>query len=126
MPFVGPTGGQSDPAVLNYKIREGWDQMMRPVGLWLGHSGFEANAITVFGVVMQALVAYLIVEGRLLLAGFVALAGALADALDGAVAKSTGMSTKFGALLDSTADRLSYALFFLPVAWLFFVFPDLS
>lgn len=109
--------------MLNARIRRGWDHMMRPVGSRLGSLGLSANAITLLNVLVQAGVAYLIIEGRLLAAGLVAIVSALGDTLDGAVAKARGTSSPFGALLDSTTDRLSDALFFIPVAWLYGVSP---
>ena len=110
--------------MLNQKIRGMWDDVMKPVGQALARSGVGANTITAVGVALQVLVAYAIVEGRLLVAGALAIVAAVADALDGAVAKARGYVGKFGALLDSTADRLSDALFFAPVAWLYGVSPD--
>ena len=112
------------PRVLNSRIRNGWDALMRPTGRALARSGLSANAITIFGLVVQVAVAYLIIEGRLVLAGFVAIVAAFSDAIDGAVAKAAGSTSRFGALLDSTSDRLSDALFFIPVAWLYGVSPD--
>ena len=112
------------PRVLNARIRNGWDKVMRPTGRALARWGVGANAITVFGVLVQVAVAYLIIEGRLVLAGFVAIVAAFADAIDGAVAKAVGSASKLGALLDSTADRLSDALVLIPVAWLYGVSPD--
>jgi phosphatidylglycerophosphate synthase len=55
----------------------------------------------------------------LLLAGLVAILAGVADSLDGAVAKARGISSPFGALLDSTLDRISDALLFAPIAWLY-------
>ena len=110
--------------MLNQKIRGLWDDAMQPVGRALARRGIDPNAITIAGVVVQVLVAYLIVRGSLLAAGLVAIAAALADAIDGAVAKAHGRVSKVGALLDSTTDRLSDALFFVPVAWLYGVSPD--
>jgi CDP-diacylglycerol--glycerol-3-phosphate 3-phosphatidyltransferase len=109
--------------VLDSKIRGLWDGLMRPVGQGLARTGVTPNTITLAGVALQTLVAYWIVQGRLLTAGLVAVAAAFSDTLDGAVAKARGVTSKFGALLDSTVDRLSDALFFLPVAWLYGVDP---
>ena len=109
--------------MLNSRIRNGWDTVMRPTGRALARWGLGANVITVFGVLVQVWVAYLIIEGRLVFAGLVAIVAAFADAIDGAVAKAAGSTSKFGALLDSTADRLSDALFLIPVAWLYGVSP---
>lgn len=112
--------------MLNAKVRKGWDKLMSPVGRALARSGFGANAITLFGVLIQVGVAYLIIEGRLVLAGFIAIVAAFSDAIDGAVAKAAGSASKWGALLDSTSDRLSDALFFIPVAWLYGVSPGIE
>lgn len=112
-------------AVLNSRIRGAWDQFVRPVGRAIARSGVSPNAITVIGVVIQAVVAYLIVDGALVAAGLVAIAAGVADLLDGAVAKARGLESPFGALLDSATDRLSDALLFVPIAWLYGVDPDI-
>ena len=110
--------------MLNAKIRGIWDKGMRPVGGFIGRSGVTPNQITLLGVVVQAFVSYLIVMDRLTEAGFVLIAAALLDTVDGAVAKARGLTTKFGAFLDSTMDRLSDALVFLPIAWLYLAEPS--
>lgn len=109
--------------MLDSKIRGLWDQVMRPVGRALGRTPLTPNTVTILGVLIQIGVAALIVQGRLTTAGLVAVAAALFDALDGALAKARGSATKFGAFLDSTIDRLSDALLFAPVAWLYGVDP---
>jgi CDP-diacylglycerol--glycerol-3-phosphate 3-phosphatidyltransferase len=113
-------------AVLNQRIRGAWDQLVRPVGRIVAGSGLSANAITVLGVLVQAGAAYLILRGALLAAGLVAIVAGVADLLDGAVAKARGEASRFGALFDSTIDRFSDALFFVPVAWLYAVDPDIA
>lgn len=113
-------------AVLNSRIRGAWDQFVRPVGRTIARSGLSPNAITIVGVLVQAVVAYLIVDGALLAAGLVAIVAGVADLLDGAVAKARGIETPFGALFDSTTDRLSDALLFIPIAWLYGVDPDVA
>jgi CDP-diacylglycerol--glycerol-3-phosphate 3-phosphatidyltransferase len=114
------------PPVLNQRLRGAWDKFVRPVGGAVGRIGISANAITVAGVLVQAGAAYLIVRGSLVAAGLVTAAAGAADLLDGAVAKARGEATRFGALLDSTTDRLSDALFFVAVAWLYGVDPDVA
>lgn len=70
------------------------------------------------------MVAVLIVQGRLLAAGLLAIVAGLADALDGALAKAKDRTSKWGAFLDSSTDRLADALYFVPIAWLYGVSPD--
>ena len=114
------------PPVLNSRIRGAWDQFVRPVGRTIARSGLSPNAITILGLLIQVGVAYLIVDGALVAAGLAGTAAGVADLLDGAVAKARGAESRFGALLDSTTDRLSDALFFIPVAWLYGVDPDIA
>jgi CDP-diacylglycerol---glycerol-3-phosphate 3-phosphatidyltransferase len=99
---------------------------MSPIGRSLARSGVSPDVITYIGVVLQLVVAVLILQGRLLAAGLLAIVAASSDAFDGAVAKAQGAADKFGAFLDSTTDRLSDALIFLPIAWLFGVDPDIA
>jgi CDP-diacylglycerol--glycerol-3-phosphate 3-phosphatidyltransferase len=112
--------------VLNQKIRGAWDIFMKPVGRGLMKTGVSPDAITIMGVAIQGVSGYLILEGRLFVAGLVAIVAALFDALDSAVAKARNRRSSFGALLDSTTDRLSDALFFLPLIWLYGVRPDVA
>lgn len=110
--------------MINARLRRGWDKLMGPVGRGLARSGLSPNVVTVFGVLAQAGVAWLVVEGRILVAGLVAIVAAVADALDGALARAQGTQSRFGALLDSTTDRLADALVFGSIAWLYGVSPD--
>jgi CDP-diacylglycerol--glycerol-3-phosphate 3-phosphatidyltransferase len=111
--------------MLDQKIRGLWDRVVRPVGRAIGASGLSANAVTTLGLLIQVGVAWAILDGRLVLAGLIAIGAALADGLDGAVAKAKGTTSSFGALYDSTTDRLADALYFAPIAWLYGVAPDI-
>ncbi len=109
--------------MIDSKVRAGWDALMRPVGRWLARTPVSPNAVTLIGVALTIVVAVAILRDRLVVAGLVAIAAAFSDALDGALAKARQTTSRFGAVLDSTTDRLSDALFFLPVAWLYGVSP---
>jgi phosphatidylinositol phosphate synthase len=109
--------------VIDAKVRAAWDAFMKPVGEWLARARISPNALTVVGVASSILVAIAVVQDLLFVAGLAAVVAAVADALDGAVAKAGGTVSRFGAVLDSTTDRLSDALLFLPVAWLYGVSP---
>ena len=112
--------------MLNQRIRGAWDVFMKPIGRGLMKTGVSPDAITLMGVLIQGISGYFILEGRLLVAGLVATVSAIFDTLDGAVAKARNRKSSFGALLDSTTDRLSDALFFLPLIWLYGVRPDVA
>jgi len=79
-----------------------------PVKL-LVRTGLSPNVLTVSGLVVSVLVAWLLSQGHFFLGGFLVLFSGAFDLLDGALARATGRSNKFGALLDSTIDRLSEA-----------------
>jgi CDP-diacylglycerol--glycerol-3-phosphate 3-phosphatidyltransferase len=112
--------------VINAKLRKGWDRLMQPVGRWLARTPLSPDVVTLFGVVLQGVVAYLIIGGHLLQAGLMGIVAGFADAFDGALAKAKGKTSKWGAFLDSTTDRLSDALVLAPIAWLYGVSPDIA
>jgi len=73
------------------------------------------NVITWFGFLVALSAAGLIATGHLFAAGVVALLAGFFDMLDGALARHTNQATRFGALLDSTLDRLSEAVLLLGI-----------
>src|SRR5918999_1697677 len=99
---------------------------MRPIGRALARTPLTPNVITIMGVGLQAVVTWQIVTGRLLLAGLLGIVSGFADAFDGAVAKAKGITSKFGAFLDSTTDRLADGMIFGAIAWLYGVDPDVA
>ena len=81
-----------------------------PAAAALSRVGLGPNAVTLLGLAIAGASAYLIATGNLLAGGAVLLASGAFDMLDGALARSTGKATRFGALLDSVVDRLAEAL----------------
>ncbi len=71
---------------------------------------FTPNRITWLGLVMALGTATLIGMGHLRIGGLVFLLISSLDSLDGMLARRTGMTTKFGACLDSTFDRIAEIL----------------
>jgi CDP-diacylglycerol---glycerol-3-phosphate 3-phosphatidyltransferase len=86
------------------------------LGGWLAARGVSADAMTLFSVVLAAVSGVSAALGYFTLAAVMVLASGAADALDGAVARAAGTSSRYGALLDSTVDRLSDGLPLLGVA----------
>ncbi|OGO07673.1 MAG: hypothetical protein A2Y92_00915 [Chloroflexi bacterium RBG_13_57_8] len=78
-----------------------------PLARLLAKTPLTPNILTWFGFLLTLGAAALIVTDHLLAAGVVVLAAGLFDLLDGALARFTGRTTRFGAILDSTLDRLS-------------------
>jgi len=65
------------------------------------------NIITMAGLLVSLVAAYMFARGDLLLGGvFIALSG-FVDMLDGAIARKNQTNTPFGGVLDSTMDRFA-------------------
>lgn len=66
----------------------------------------DPNTLTVCGALVSLAAAYAFCRGELVLGGVLILAGGFFDLVDGVVARHFQISTRFGAFLDSTLDRL--------------------
>jgi CDP-diacylglycerol--glycerol-3-phosphate 3-phosphatidyltransferase len=80
-----------------------------PIVLRLARAGVSPNHLTVLGFAGNVGAGALAGTGRFLEAGVVTLVASALDLLDGALARATGRASAFGAVLDSTLDRLSEA-----------------
>lgn len=106
--------------MLNIHAREFFDNLTRPLATKLARAGVTPDAITVFGTIGATTSALVFfprgdwLTGTLLVWGFVML-----DLVDGAVARVSGRSSKFGAVLDSTCDRVADAAVFGSLGWYF-------
>jgi CDP-diacylglycerol--glycerol-3-phosphate 3-phosphatidyltransferase len=65
------------------------------------------NALTVIGVLVSLGAAAAFADGRPRLAALLVLFGGFFDLVDGVIARHQGTSSRFGAFLDATLDRLS-------------------
>jgi CDP-diacylglycerol--glycerol-3-phosphate 3-phosphatidyltransferase len=80
-----------------------------PVVRLLARTPLTPDAITWLGFAITLGATALIVTGHFLAAGIVVIVAGAFDMLDGALARLIGRVSKFGAILDSTLDRLSDA-----------------
>ena len=87
-------------------------RITNPVVGVLSKSGLNPNILTSVGLAINIGAAYLIATTHFLLGGILILISGLFDLLDGALARFTNQATKFGAILDSTVDRVSEAAIF--------------
>ena len=85
-------------------------QLAYPPARAVAKTGISPNSLTLSGFLLNIGIAYLIATGHFLLGGSLVLVAGIFDLLDGALARTTGNTTKFGALLDSTLDRYSEAV----------------
>jgi CDP-diacylglycerol--glycerol-3-phosphate 3-phosphatidyltransferase len=91
---------------------------LAPIARRLHAMGVSANAVTFVGFGLTLVGAALLAAGMPLPALAILLVGALADTLDGQIARAAGGGTKLGAFLDSTFDRLSDSAFAVAAIWL--------
>ena len=78
----------------------------------LSKSGITPNTLTLISLILNIVAAYLIATSHFRLGGVLILVAGLFDLLDGALARFTKRTTKFGAILDSVTDRISEAAIF--------------
>jgi CDP-diacylglycerol--glycerol-3-phosphate 3-phosphatidyltransferase len=100
--------------------RAGLARVVDPVARALLRAGVSPDLVTIaggIGVVVGAVV--FATRGMLLLATLVVTLAALTDLVDGAMARARGRPSRYGALLDSTVDRVADgAIFGSLVYWL--------
>lgn len=82
---------------------DGWIQTALP---FLFRQPVDPNLLTLIGALVSLGGAGAFAAGWLASAGLLMLAGGFFDLVDGVVARYHGSSTRFGAFLDSTLDRL--------------------
>ncbi|MCO6011402.1 CDP-alcohol phosphatidyltransferase family protein [Actinoallomurus purpureus] len=95
------------------QLRPALSRVITPVGRALARTGLTPNAITLigtFGVVGGALGFY--PQGQFFWGTVVITVFVFFDMFDGAVARVTGRTSRFGAFLDSNMDRISDAAIF--------------
>jgi len=106
--------------MLNLRARSSVGKALAPIGGGLHRLGVSPNAITIVGTLgTVASAALLIGTGRFLLGVIAITVFVLFDLLDGAVARAGGTASRFGAVLDSTLDRVADASIFAALIWWF-------
>jgi CDP-diacylglycerol--glycerol-3-phosphate 3-phosphatidyltransferase len=88
-------------------------RITEPLKTTLIKSRLKPNTLTWLALAISIIAAGTIATNHLLISGFLVLLSGLFDILDGALARLTNQATRFGALLDSTFDRISDAVLLL-------------
>lgn len=94
-------------------LRDRTKWLVNPIARAIGRSGISPNLLTSLGLAVNTAAALLVLRGHFRSGGFLTLLASLFDAFDGALARSSGRSSPFGAFLDSTLDRFSEAVVYL-------------
>lgn len=94
-------------------------RLAEPVARVVAKTGISPNAITITGFLLIVGVAWVLSQGYFLIGGFLVIIASSCDFIDGALARVTAKSTRFGALLDSTLDRYSEAVLLFGLLWFY-------
>lgn len=108
--------------ILSVVSKAGLSRILDPVARALLRVGVTPNAVTVAGT-LGVLVGALgfATRGHLIIALVIVTVSAFTDLLDGVMARLRGTASRFGALLDSTMDRVCDGAVFASLAYWFAV-----
>jgi CDP-diacylglycerol--glycerol-3-phosphate 3-phosphatidyltransferase len=84
-----------------------YNNILRPLVRPLVAAGVHPNHLTLAGLVLFAAAGWFVYSGQWMIALVLVIAGSLLDGLDGVVAREAGKKSVFGAILDSSCDRLT-------------------
>ena len=88
-------------------------------GSFFNRLGIYPNTMTLLGLAGNIVAAVLLAFGQITIGGIVVLVMGLIDALDGTMARLRGMSSEFGAFVDSVTDRYSELVIFAGLLYYF-------
>jgi len=97
-----------------YWTLTGWvkswaDVILAPLSHLLARLGIQPNLLSLIGFFIASAAGAVIAAGHISHGGWLFLLSGPFDALDGALARTAGLETRFGAFLDSFIDRYSEA-----------------
>jgi CDP-diacylglycerol---glycerol-3-phosphate 3-phosphatidyltransferase len=102
------------------RFRAFWTKVISPIAHLLIRMGVSADVVTLVGTLgLSAGALIFFPQGMLLTGVLVATAFVFSDLIDGYMARSQGKSSKFGAFLDSTLDRIGDGAIFIGLSLYF-------
>jgi CDP-diacylglycerol--glycerol-3-phosphate 3-phosphatidyltransferase/archaetidylinositol phosphate synthase len=87
------------------RLREEYENAMLPLGRAVGKLGISPNTLSILAALASVAAALLYIRGTAILGALVLLGSAFLDVLDGAVARATKSTSRFGSVLDHVLDR---------------------
>jgi CDP-diacylglycerol--glycerol-3-phosphate 3-phosphatidyltransferase/CDP-diacylglycerol--inositol 3-phosphatidyltransferase len=95
------------------RFRQFWTNVLTPIANLLLRWGVSPDAVTLVGTIgVSAGALYFFPRGDLFVGCLVITAFVFSDLIDGYMARASGTSSRWGAFLDSTLDRLADAAIF--------------
>ncbi|MFW6056302.1 MAG: CDP-alcohol phosphatidyltransferase family protein [Chloroflexota bacterium] len=102
------------------------ERAIAPLVALLVRLRISPSAVTIMGTLLTVGAGWLAFQGLFLWSGLVVGVAGLADMADGALARALGRESRFGAVLDSTCDRISESALLMGVSLWFVVADDLA
>jgi CDP-diacylglycerol---glycerol-3-phosphate 3-phosphatidyltransferase len=94
-----------------YTFKPKKDRMLQRISRSLRSVGVTPNMVTTAGLSMAVVAGFLAMTGHLLIGILFFIISACLDAVDGSLARSSGLTTEFGRYFDSISDRSSELAF---------------
>ena len=114
----------ADKRILPERLQSIFLKILSPLTHLLTKWGVSPNTITLAGLIITVLAALAFTAGYIRLGGVLVLLGGLCDTIDGAIARSTGKTTRYGAFYDSVIDRYSELVMFFGITAHFVLVKD--
>jgi len=103
-----------------------YDSMLLPVAKLLARLHINPNGITFLGLLISAVAALCAAQGNWFAASLFIVAGSCMDGLDGVLARYARKKTSFGAIFDSTSDRLTEIFWLFGILFFYVHHPEYS
>ena len=100
-------------------IKPHFEKALSPIVYIFDKLNISPNLLTITGLIITTIGTYFIFTKQFFIAGIILTIGAVFDAIDGTLARKTNKTTKFGAFLDSTVDRIADFLPLFALAYYF-------
>ena len=105
--------------IITEKIKTSYYSFVDPLINMFIRLNAHPNMYTIWGMLLSIIAAVFAGMGRLRWAGLCLIFSGLFDSIDGTIARRSGRTSRFGALLDSTMDRYSEMFIFFGLAFYF-------
>lgn len=104
--------------VLLTNFRQVLSKYFESIAKNLSHLGLSPNHVTLLSLLTALLAVYMMLSNNILFFSFTVLLSGFFDVLDGALARVTGKTSRFGAFLDSSVDRIVDSIFILSLKYI--------
>ena len=103
-------------AQIKERLRHFAHGVLGPLVDWLASLGLKADHVTWLGMLLGVAAGVAFFDGRSRSAATLLALSGVCDILDGELARKSGVTSRFGAFLDSTLDRFSEAMALIGIA----------